>query len=93
MILLDPQVNACQSGSTGMTSRIQRDSKEILCSPADEWRHLGKTSSGTWIVADNFFADFAIILYLKIVVDIKIYVYLPSWFNFVKFFNPKDVKK
>ena len=76
-----------------MTSRIQRDSKEILCSPADEWRHLGKTSSGTWIVADNFFADFAIILYLKIVVDIKIYVYLPSWFNFFKCFNPKDVKK
>ena len=44
-------------------------------------------------MADNFFADFAIILYLKIVVDIKIYVYLPSWFNFFKCFNPKDVKK
>lgn len=44
-------------------------------------------------MADNFFADFAIILYLKIVVDIKIYVHLPSWFNFVKFLNPKDVKK
>lgn len=74
------KVNACQSGSTGMTSRIHSDSKEILYSPADEWRHLGKTSTGTWIVADSLFADFAIIFVLK---DrcryLKFYVYLPYW--------------